>query len=111
TGKMIGRGREAAVGALAERRVHGVVLDELVGDRVGSGDTRAAGIVVVKLPGGEPTVLRYAALDLDHSRRTEIGPGEFLLARPEQAHRTICGAGQPRRLDSGFAGVLSAVGG
>ena len=49
-----------------------------------------------------------ARLDVDHRRRAELGPGEFLLARPLERDRLARGLGQPCGLDGGFAGVLAA---
>ena len=48
--------------------------------------------------------------DVDHAGRAEVGPGELLLARPDQLDRRVDGAGQPGGLDRRVAKVLAAVG-
>ena len=105
-----GRG-ERAIGALAQRRLDGVVLDLLVGDVVRRGDAGGAGVVVVELPRDERAVLARAASDLDEAGGAQVRPGELLLARPDDLDRLAGGLGQTRRFDRRVAGVLAAVGG
>ena len=51
-----------------------------------------------------------ARLHGDDARGAEVGPGELLLARPDQRDRRPGAARQARGLDGGLAGVLAAVG-
>ena len=50
-----------------------------------------------------------AGANLDEAGRTQVGPGEFFLARPHQLDRLARGLGEARGFDGGFAGVLAAV--
>src|ERR1035441_1594190 len=78
------RGRcEPAIGSLAQRGLRRMVLDQLVGDLIWSADGGRARIVVVMLPRNQRTVSPDARLDLNHTGRAEIPPGEFLAARPQ----------------------------
>ena len=52
-----------------------------------------------------------AGVDLDHAGRAEVGPGELLLARPDDLDRLAGRLRQPGRLDRRLAGVLAAVAG
>src|SRR5437667_4003900 len=86
----------------------------LVWNVVQRANTRAAGVVVVKFPLRNRAVIPDAAADLDHSRRAEVGPGEFLLARPDQLYRSARRSGQPRdrkstRLNSSHITISYAV--
>src|SRR5437667_591144 len=81
----------------------------LVWNVVQRANTRAAGVVVVKFPLRNRAVIPDAAADLDHSRRAEVGPGEFLLARPDQLYRSARRSGQPRGFNGRFTGVLAAI--
>jgi nicotinate dehydrogenase subunit B len=47
--KKVCRGGQPAIGTLSQRRIHRVILDMLVGNVVGRGDGRRAGVVVVVL--------------------------------------------------------------
>ncbi len=52
-----------------------------------------------------------AGLDVDHARRSEIRPGELLLAGPDELDGPAGLAGQSRGLDGRLARVLAAVAG
>ena len=88
-GEMICGGSKAAVGSLAQGRLHGMKFDELVGNVIVSGNAGGAGIVVVKFPRGDFSVGTNGAGYLDDSRRPEVGPGEFLFAGPYDLHRLL----------------------
>src|SRR5262249_3085627 len=49
--------------------------------------------------------------NVDHTRGAEVGPGEFLFARPDNFDRFFGRASETRGLDGGFTGVLAAVSG
>ena len=61
TREMVGGGGQAAVGSLAERRLGGVESIALVGDVVLAQQGRAAGVVVVALPGRDCAIAMDAA--------------------------------------------------
>src|SRR5215468_425988 len=86
-------------------------FDLLVGDRVGSADRGWSRVVVMKFPRDDRAVLPRAALDFNDAGRPEVGPGELLLARPDDLDRFSGRLGQARRLYGRVARVLAAVGG
>src|SRR5437899_2236790 len=94
--EMVGRGRQGAVGPLLQGRSRGMKSDPLIRNVVQSADSRAAGVVIVKLPGRDRAVLANTAGHFNDSGRTEIGPSELFLAGPND-------------LD-GFAGRLCQAG-
>src|SRR5205814_5102344 len=69
----------------------------------------AARVPVVEQPRDDLPVAIDATLDLDHSRRTEVGPREFFRPRPHELHRPTYCAGEARGLDRDFASVLAAI--
>src|SRR5687767_844666 len=79
-GEMVRRRGEAAVGALAERRLRGMEDDALMRDLVGRADAGRARVVVVHLPRGDGAVLGETTGHVDHARGPEVGPGELLFA-------------------------------
>src|SRR5215471_11994682 len=107
---MIRGGGQAAIRAAAEHEWHGVILDQLVRDVVGRFDPGRAGVVVVKLPSGELATRVESAFYFDEARRAEIGPGEFLFARPNEFDGTVGGFRKTRGLDGGVARMFAAVG-
>src|SRR5579872_162007 len=68
-----------------------------------------ARIVIVKFPRGDRPVLTHPAADLNHARRPEIGPSEFLLKRPNQLYRLPGSLRQTRRFHGCFARMFAAV--
>src|SRR5581483_12468974 len=72
-------------------------------------DRGRSGIKVIELPRGDQASCADAAVNVDHSRRPEVRPGEFLFARPNELHRPARLFRQPRSFDGRFAGVLAAV--
>src|SRR5215831_14000143 len=72
-------------------------------------NARGARVVVVKLPRGDGAVILHATLDVNHSRGTEIRPGELLFTRPVKFHRFARDLREPRRFHGTLAGVLAAV--
>src|SRR5580704_12733255 len=78
---------------------------QLIGHFIERANSRSAGIIVMKFPGRERSVAAAAALDFDDAGRSEVGPGEFFLARPDEFYRLACLASQDGRL----AGMLAAV--
>src|SRR5581483_7697827 len=89
----------------------GVEKNLLVWHVVGRADGGGTGVVVVIFPGGERAVLADAAGNLDDSRRPQVGPHEFLVARPDELDRFARGLGEPGGFDGTAAGVLAAVAG
>ena len=109
-GKMIGCGRQCAIRALPQRRRVCVVdLALLIGNGVRTPQAGAAGVVIVKFPGGDRAVLRHSAGNVNDSGRAEIGPGKFLLTRPDQFDRLPGGLGQSRGFDGRLPRMLAAV--
>src|ERR1035441_4402576 len=86
-----------------------MVLDQLVGDLIWSADGGRARIVVVMLPRNQRTVSPDARLDLNHTGRAEIPPGEFLAARPHHLHGPAGRLGQASGFNSRLAGMLAAI--
>src|SRR5271157_6124784 len=84
-------------------------LDTLVGDFVVGAHASSAGIVVVKFPGGDFSIVAHGAADVDDSGGPKIGPSEFLFPRPDKLYRALGRARQPGRFDGTFAGVLATV--
>ncbi len=107
--EVVGRGCKTAIGTLAQRRLGGMKLDELIGDVVRRTDGGGAGVVVVVLPGDERAVLLDARADLDEAGGAQVGPGEFILARPDNFDGLAGGFCQARGFDGRFAGVLAAI--
>src|SRR6266567_1319170 len=85
-------------------------LDPLMLNLIGSADGRSSRVVVVEFPGRQRSVAANSTLDLDHSRRPEIGPGELLFTRPDQLHRPACGSRQSGSLQRRFTAVLPSIG-
>src|SRR5260370_34342140 len=81
-----------------------------VGNGVGRLYAGGAGMVVVKIPGEKFSIGRDGAFDFDDAGGTEIGPGEFFFAGPDDFDRTTGGAGKARGFDGGVAGVLATIG-
>ena len=108
-GKVVGGGSEPAIGALAQRRLGRMVLDELVGNLVRGADGGRARIVVVMLPGNQRSIASRAGLDLNQAGGAEIGPGKLLAARPHHLHRLAGGLGQARGFNCRLAGMLAAI--
>ena len=109
--EVVGSRRESAIRSLSQRRFGGVVLALLARNVVRALEAGAAGVVVVKLPGDDRAVLAGAAADFDDAAGPEVGPGEFLFARPRHFHRLARGSGEASGFDGRFAGVLAAVAG
>src|SRR5439155_24047603 len=70
------------------------------------GDPGPSRMDVGEVPRGQPSTAVDAAGDVDDGGGAEVRPGELLLARPPDLHRTARGPGQPRRLHRDLAGVL-----
>src|SRR6185437_1530045 len=68
-----------------------------------------AGVVIDEFPARYSSVILYARRHLDHTRRSEIGPGELFLPRPDQLHRPVDGLRQSRGFDSRFTAMFSAI--
>src|SRR6266704_2562189 len=83
----------------------------LMGNFVWGAHGRGAGIVVVEFPEVQRAVCFRAALYINDSGWTKVGPGEFLFACPDQFHRLACGLGQTRSFYRDLAGVLATIGG
>jgi len=86
-----------------------MVLNKFVGHRIRSGDARPARIVIMKFPRRELAFRVDAALDVNHSSRTEVRPSKFLLARPYDFNRMACRPGEARRFESRVSRVLASV--
>src|ERR1035437_2604009 len=67
-----------------------------------------AGVDVDEMPRRNFSLRVETGLGLDDPRRTKIGPGEFLRARPAQRNRFVGCLGEPRRFNRAFAGVFAA---
>ena len=87
----------------------GVEFDPLVRDIVVGSNSCRAGIVIMKFPGCDGSIAAKTAADFDNACRTEIGPGEFLLAGPDQLDRPLRRPRQSRRLYGRLAGVLASI--
>src|SRR5579872_2050224 len=64
----------------------------------------------MKLPGSERSIGTDTTGDLDQPGRTEIGPGKFFLAGPDEFNRLASRFGETRGFECCVAGVLAAVG-
>src|SRR6266436_9487401 len=100
---------QATVGTLAQRRIHGMKLNQLICYVIGSLNAGAARIVIVKFPGGEFSIGLDSAFDFNHARGTEIGPSEFFFASPNDFDGAICGAREACSFKRCVARVLAAV--
>src|SRR5262249_13003269 len=76
---------------------------------VGRPDGRAAGVVVMELPGGERAVFLGARLYFNDASGPEVRPGELFLARPYHLDRFAGGPGQAGRFGCRVDGVLAAI--
>ena len=81
-GEMVGGSSQSPIGALAQRILGWMKLDALVGNVVRSSYRGRPGVVVVKFPGDERSVVAHSAFDVDYACRAEVCPGKFLLAGP-----------------------------
>src|SRR5262249_51955436 len=86
-------------------------LMTLIGDVIRSLERGAAGVVVVHFPGDKRTVVANARIDFNDSRRTEVGPGELLFARPHQLHWLACRLGQASRFDCRLGRMFATIAG
>src|SRR6185437_2091682 len=68
-----------------------------------------AGVVTYEFPARYRSIILYARRHLAPTRRSEIGPGEFFLPRPDQLHRPVDGLCQSRGFDSRFTAMFSAI--
>src|SRR5690348_9262141 len=89
----------------------GMKFNLLIRNIVKRADGRAAGVVVVKLPCGDRPISAHASACFNDSRRAEVSPGEFLLARPDQLHRFTRSFGQSRSFNGRLTSVLASVAG
>ena len=62
-------------------------FDPLVRNIVVGSNSCRAGIVIMKFPGSDGAIAAKTAADFDNACRTEIGPGEFFFAGPDQLDR------------------------
>ena len=116
-GEVVGRRRQRPVRALplGDSVAWKAILELVRGRRswswrlVGRAEPGCAGVVVVKLPGSQLAVLVDAGRGFDQTGGAEVGPGELLLAGPDELHRLSRGASQPGGLDRGLVGMLAAV--
>src|SRR3989442_7729948 len=83
--------------------------DLLIRDVVTMTDAGGTGVVVVKLPRGDGSVVADAARDIDHAGRSKVSPGELLFARPHELHPLAGFARESSSFDSRIACVLAAV--
>src|SRR5207247_267633 len=83
----------------------------LMGNFIWSAHGSGAGIVIVEFPEVQRAVGFRAALYIDDSGGTKVGPSELLFACPDQFHRFACGLGQTRSFYRDLAGVLATVSG
>src|SRR6185369_1457769 len=109
TRKVIRSRGEPAIRALSQRRLAVVKLNVLVRKVILDLNTRAAGVVVMKLPRRDSAVVLHAAGHFDHACRTKVGPVEFFFARPDELDRLPTRTREPRRFDRAFARVFAAV--
>src|SRR5260370_10808807 len=86
-------------------------LNGLVWNIVVDLNTRCSGVIIVKLPGGDRTVILDAALDVDNTSRAKVSPGKLFFARPHQLHWLSAGACQACGFDGAFSRVLPAIAG
>src|SRR2546430_14627399 len=107
--KVIRRRRQRSIRSLAQWSVRGMKRDALVRDFIRRTHRGRTGVVIVELPEDESAIGLCSTTYVDYARRTEIGPGKFLFARPDQFHRFSRSFRQPRRFDSRFAGVLASI--
>ena len=109
-GEVVGGGPDAAVRALAQRRVGGLVRDVLVGNRVRAADSRGARADVEELPGREGAVGASTAADVDDGRGADVRRLELLCAAPVHLHGLAVVTREPGSFDRHFATVLPAEG-
>ena len=109
-GEVVGGGPDAAVRALAQRRVGGLVRDALVGNRVGAADAGSAGADVQEVPRGHGAVGSGAAADVDDGCWPDVRRLELLCAAPVHLHGLAVVTREPGSFDRHFATVLPAEG-
>src|ERR1041385_6772 len=63
----------------------------------------------MKLPRCDRSICLHAALDVDHTSRTEVCPGELFSSCPDKFHWFVCGTGEPRSFNSTFTAVFASV--
>ena len=107
-GEVVGRRGEGAVGADPQGRIGRHELRLGVAGAVRRGDRGAAGVDVDVEPGGERPRGIEAGLEVDDGGGAEVGPGEFLTARPADEDGLAGGAGEARGLDARLGGVPAA---
>src|SRR5579871_3300266 len=83
--------------------------DPLVGDLVIRTNPRGPGIVIVKLPGGDRSIVPDAAGHIDDARRSKVRPGKLFFAGPHDFHRTLGCSRESSRFNRCLSRVLAAV--
>ena len=84
-------------------------FDPLVRNFVVGFNSCGAGIVIMKFPRSDGSIAAKTATDFNNACRTEIGPGEFFFAGPDQLDRPLRGPRQSRRFNGCFPGVFAPV--
>src|SRR5262245_25169574 len=107
--EVVGSGREAAVGALTQRRARLVELLLLPGDVIGRLQAAGPRVVVVEVPLGDDAVGRGLATHLDESAGTEVSPSHLFFASPVPLHGPADRFGDASGLQAGVALVLAAI--
>src|SRR5262249_26269345 len=93
---------------MAQRRSGGNEFVLTLLDAIGRLDGGRSRVNIEEMPGSYCSTRVETRLSLNHRGRTEIRPGEFFLARPEQGHGFAGRLGQPRSFDRGFTGMFAA---
>src|ERR1700719_732490 len=106
---MIRGGGESAIRAAAQDEWNGMIFRAHIWDGVGRLNAGGTGMIIVKIPSEEFAVIGHGAFHFDDAGGTEIGPGEFFLAGPDDFDWPACGARKTRGFDGGVAAVLSTI--
>src|SRR5216683_2727384 len=83
--------------------------DFLIWDVVPMLNARGAGVIVVKLPRGNRSVVAHTAGDIDNACGPKVRPGEFFFTGPYELDGFAGGLRQASGFDCDIAGVLAAV--
>src|SRR5207244_1772823 len=98
-GEVVGGGGEGAIGAMTQRRLGVEVTAAGLAGAVRRFDGGTAGVNVDEMPGGQQAFSVETGLSFDERCRTEVSPGELLLAGPAQGNRASGGLSQARGFD------------
>ena len=104
----IGRGRQRAIRPAAQGLIAGFEFGRGIRDRIRRRNGRSAGVEVDMFPGDQRAILIHGAGHIDHSCRTEVGPGKLVFAAPAHRNRLLRGQRKAGGFDRDFARMLAA---